>query len=114
MARTEATASWGVGVSSPVPGDNVIVEYSEASEAILGTEQNEEGAVIGQKMYDRHWTATATVQAAAGVEPPAIGSQVTANGEAWYVKSAEVVESNTNYRRIRMTLERYEHCNSTH
>ena len=113
MSTTTATASWGVSAGNGELS-GVLVEYSESVEAILGTEQNEIGSVIGQAQYDEHTTVNATVQVPVDATPPEPGASITINGKSGYVRSAEIAESNTNYRRIRVTVECYRNCTETH
>lgn len=114
MADTKtATASWGVTAEKPSGVTGVLVEFNEDSEPVLGTEQNEKGAVIGQARYDERFTASLTVQVPADADPPDPGDTVSIGGKDYYVKSAGVAESNTAYRRIRITAERYRECGQT-
>lgn len=111
---TSKTASWGISSalgSSPVTG--VITDYEEAVEPVLAPEQNEVGSTINQTMYDKHYTASFTVQVAANTPKPAVGSAVTAGGKTMYCTSSRVTENNTSYRKIAIQAECYSLCNAT-
>lgn len=108
MATTQKTASWGVSTSSPVTG--VITDWNEAEAAVNAPELNEVGSTINQTMHDIHYTATATVQVAAGTDKPAAGTAVTVNDHTYYVVNAEIVESNSAYRKITLSLESFALC----
>lgn len=105
------TATWGItGTVDSVTG--VVIEISKDEAPQLGTEINEQGAVIGQVHYDTKKTMRATIQVASTVEPPEAGAAITIDGVAGYVVSASVVESATNYRRIIVQAEAWAHCSS--
>lgn len=111
MATTAKTASWGVTETSPVTG--VITDFEEGVETVLAPEQNEVGSIINQTMYDKHFTASATIQVAKGTEKPKAGSAIMMKSKSYYVTSSRVTENNTSYRKISVTAERYEHCTAT-
>lgn len=112
MAQTvskNATASWGVyGTFTDVTG--VITDLSISQSALTGAEQNEVGSIIQQTLYDVHSTITVTVGVDSDEQPPDIGQQVTIANVKYYVTSAEIIESNSAYRKIRITAERYSNC----
>lgn len=108
---TQKTASWGVGTTSPITG--VITDYEDSCEATLAPEQNEVGSVIQQTMYDKHWTASCTVQVASNANKPKAGAAITLGSKNMYVTSARYVENNTSYRKISIQAECYEHCTAT-
>ena len=112
MAQTvnkNATASWGVyGTFNDVTG--VVTDLSISESALTGAEQNEVGSIIQQTLYDVHSTVTVTVGVASDEQPPDIGGQVTIANVKYYVTSAEIIESNSSYRKIRITAERYSNC----
>ena len=110
MATTTHTASWGVSSGAPSTVAGVVTEYTVREEAVTAEEANELGAVIGVVHYDTRKTAEFTVQVAAGTAVPSAGTAVTVSGQAYYVKTAEAVESNRDFRRIRVTAEAYANC----
>lgn len=110
MATETGTASWGVTGSAGVTG--IVTDIDSGSEPVLAPEYNELGQVVKQTHYDTVTTATATIEVAAGTNPPAAGAQITINGVTGYVKSARVVESNQAYRKISVTVEKYSKCSA--
>ena len=113
MAKTtQGIASWGVnGGVSGVNG--IVTDLERASEAQIATEQNEVGAVVKATKYDEHTTLTATVEVAAGTQPPNAGDTITIDGKQGYVTSARVVESNQAYRKIVVQAEFWKNCKQT-
>lgn len=112
MAASTTKASWGVnGSVDKVSG--VVTDLEIGHEAILGTQQNELGAVIQQTMYDKKTTMTATVEVASTINLPAHGAAVTIAGKAGYITSARLIENNTSYKKISITAEFYTNCSET-
>lgn len=110
---TTKTASWGINTalgSAVVTG--VITDWDDGDDAITAPEQNENGSTINETQYDRHFTASMTVQVAAATDKPKSGKSVNVGSQAWFVRSARVTESNTAYRKIAVNLERWELCNA--
>lgn len=108
---TTKTASWGIETalgSAIVTG--VITDWDDGEDAITAPEQNEKGTTINETQYDRHFTASMTVQVAATTEKPKSGKSVTVGGNQWFVRSARVTESNSAYRKIAINIERWELC----
>lgn len=112
MAATKSgIASWGVtGSATGVTG--IITSIEDGAEYIMAPEHNELGQVVKQTAYDTQYSATFTVEVAAGTNVPSKTTQVTVNGRSMYVKTARKLEDNNNYRRIQITAEAYENCNS--
>ena len=120
MANTKSSiATWGVtkgpftGIAAT--GSGIITSYDETTEMMVGSEQNEIGAIIGQHKYDEKTTITMTLIVADSVEMPTVGKKITLSGTdsastAAYVTSATVTESNTDFRKLRVTLEKYTNC----
>ena len=114
MATTKSLAVWGVQVETPTDiastTEGYITSFDKNSEIMVGDEQNELGAVIGKHKYDEKSTVTVSLIVAAGVEPPPIGKQITIAGVKYYITSASVVESNSDFRKLRVSAERYKDC----
>lgn len=120
MANTKSSlATWGVtkgpftGIAAT--GSGIITSYDETTEMMVGSEQNEIGAIIGQHKYDEKTTITMTLIVADSVEMPTVGKKITLSGtdssaKVAYVTSATVTESNTDFRKLRVTLEKYTNC----
>ena len=108
---TTKTASWGINTplgAAIVTG--VITDWDDGDDAVLAPEQNEKGTTINQTQYDRHFTASMTIQVAAATDKPKSGKAVQIGGNTWYVLNARVTESNTAYRKIAVNIERWELC----
>lgn len=111
-ATTSGVAAWGVqGRVSNVQG--IVTDLEQNDEAQLAPEQNEVGAVVKQTKYDEHTTLSATVEVAAGTNPPKVGDAITINGKQGYVTGARVVESNQAYRKIAIQAEFWKNCKQT-
>ena len=112
MARTtRGNASWGIkdGVSvTNVPG--VITDIDTGEEPQMEPQRNEIGAVIQQTLYDRRGEVNVTVEVAAGTAKPKTGTTITVDGVQGYVTRSRVVESNSRYRAISVTIEAYPNC----
>ena len=111
MAKTTSgMAEWGVqGGVQGVTG--IVTDLERASEAQIAPEYNEVGAVVKATKYDEHTTLTATVEVAAGTQPPNVGDNITIDGKQGYVTNARVVESNQAYRKIVIQAEFWKNCN---
>lgn len=114
MATTTSLAVWGVQVETPTDiastNKGYITSFDKNSEMMVGDEQNELGAVIGKHKYDEKSTVTVSLIVAADVEPPTIGKQITIAEGKYYITSASVVESNSDFRKLRVSAERYKDC----
>ena len=114
MATTTSLAVWGVQVDTPsdIAGatEGFITSFDKNSEMMVGTEQNELGAVIGQHKYDEKTTVSFSLIVAKDVKPPTVGKQITIDSVKYYVTSAAVTESNSDFRKLRVTAERYKDC----
>lgn len=117
-ATTTQTASWGVRTSHGAVGSGVCISWDETVEPIMAPEHNEVGAVIGQAVYDVRHTVRATynipASAATGLSNINTVQEILSYSvpTGYYVTSAEVVESNSDYMKINVGLEMYEHCTS--
>lgn len=112
MARTtKGTASWGVSDGTQVTGvSGVVTDVDAGEEPHMEPQRNEIGAVIQQTLYDRRGEVTVTVEVAAGTAKPKTGTAITVAGVQGYVTRSRVVESNSRYRAISITLEAYPNC----
>lgn len=111
-ATTSGIAAWGVqGGVNGVSG--IVTDIERAVEAQLAPEYNEVGAVVKQTKYDEHTTISATVEVAAGTQPPNAGDSITIDGKQGYVVNARVVESNQAYRKIVIQAEFWKNCKQT-
>lgn len=104
-------ATWGVkGSVSSVTG--IVTDLSVSETPSLGTLQDEIGAVVGQAHYDTQTTMSATVCVSSGTNLPQAGAQITIGDETGYVRSAEKIENNQSYQKIRVTAEKFTSCDS--
>lgn len=112
MARTtKGTASWGVSDGTQVTGvSGVITDVDAGEEPQMEPQRNEIGAVIQQTLYDRRGEVNVTVEVAAGTAKPKTGTAITVAGVQGYVTRSRVVESNSRYRAISITVEAYPNC----
>jgi hypothetical protein len=111
-ATTSGVAVWGVqGRVNSVSG--IVTDIEQSAEVQIAPEYNEIGAVVKQTKYDEHTTLSATVEVAAGTNPPEVGAQITINGKQGYVTNARVVESNQAYRKIVVQAECWKNCKQT-
>lgn len=111
---TTKTASWGIStIRGQTAVAGVVTDYDDAEEPILAPEHNEVGTVINQTQYDRHFTCSFTVQVASGTAKPLGGAAITIATKTWYVTSARITESNSAYRKIAISAERYALCTET-
>lgn len=114
-ATTEGTATWGVAGTAGLTA-SVITDFSVSRQGMFGAENNENGAVIKQTLYDEQVTVTLTAMVAAATDPPKAGDALTVAGMGtksngtYYVTGSEVIESNKDYRKIRITAECYTNC----
>jgi hypothetical protein len=112
MARTtQGNASWGVSDGTTVTGvSGVITDIDAGEDPQMEAQRNEVGAVIKQTLYDRRGEVNVTVEVAAGVAKPKTGTAITVAGVQGYVTRSRVVESNSRYRAISITVEAYPNC----
>ena len=105
----QGVASWGVtGEVSGVTG--IVTQIRTSKETIHAPEHNELGQVVKQTLYDRHETATATIEVAADAEPPSDKDAITIGGVTGYVLRSDTVEANNAYKHIEVQIEAYETC----
>ena len=112
---TKTTSGIAVGgVQGGVQGvTGIVTDLERAAEAQVAPEYNEVGAVVKVTKYDVHTTLNATVEVAAGTQPPEAGNSITIDGKQGYVMNARVVESNQAYRKIVIQAEFWENCKQT-
>lgn len=118
-------ASWGINPehrsqilsNTGNSGKGVIVEWDETSENVSADEMNEVGSKIGMTIYDRRYSVNCTVQCRNDAIAPKPGAYitVTSNGESrkYFVRNARISESNSNFRRMTMSLEGSYYSNQT-
>lgn len=111
MATTPATlthASWGVDsaitVGAPYTGC-VVADFNESTEAQHANETDQNGAVVGDTVYDQKTTMQVTLQVPAGLTHPTPGTMITINGKACELISVNEIQSNRDYKKVQINLE---------
>lgn len=117
------TASWGVrdvhtGITilEASAGNSVVLSFNLTKEPVMAPETNEVGSTIGQAVYDVHSTARCTMNIKAEVavglkeyakNPAQFAVICTIDGITYYVQNLEEIESNTDYMKLSVALERF-------
>lgn len=104
----------GWGVSKTLGGDYakcIITDWECADETQSAYCQDQNGAVIHRQDYDKKTTVTATLMAPTSVKPPTFtagsNATLTVDGNTYAVLSCREVESNRDFRKLVLTMERY-------
>lgn len=87
------------GVTSTA-GSIVLTDFTEGTNAEIAEARNASGQVTDMKAYSVGKTVTCTGYGAA----PAAGTTLTAGSGTYLVESAELVESNTDFQKVNLTL----------
>ena len=108
-----ATPGWGV--SKTLGGDYaecIITDWECADETQSAYCQDQNGAVVHRRDYDKKTTVTATLMAPTSVKLPAFtagkSSFLTVDSKVFAILSCREVQSNRDFRKLVLTLERYE------
>ena len=107
------TPGWGVAKS--LGGDYakcIITDWECADETQVAYCQDQNGAVVHRQDYDKKTTVTATLLAPATVNLPTFtagtSSTLTVDTKIFAILSCREIESNRDFRKLVLTLERYE------
>lgn len=101
-------AHWGVGIELPAPyAGCVVTDCSETDEAQHQYEYDQQGSVVGDVVYDRHYTFTCTVQVPKEVAHPQSGTVLTIGEKTYTVLNVTTIQNNQSYRKVQLTLERW-------
>lgn len=107
------TPGWGVDKS--LGGDYakcIITDWECADETQAAYCQDQNGAVVHRQDYDRKTTVTATLLAPTSVALPTFSAgstkTLTVDTKTFAVLSCREIESNRDFRKLVLTLERYE------
>lgn len=103
-------ARWGVASNGGAAGYGVVVSMETIKDALIQNETDEKGAVCRSVLYDERFRAMFCCQTAATTSPPALGASITVGGISGYVIHTEIVEQNTAFRKLRVTVEGYKNC----
>lgn len=102
-------AAWGVTrvtLGDPYTGC-VCIDCDMTIEAQHQNEQDQNGAVVGDTIYDQRKTYTLTVQVPKGLSHPTPGTMITIDGEACELISVSEIQSNRDYQKVRLVLEHW-------
>lgn len=107
------TPGWGVDKS--LGGDYakcIITDWECADETQAAYCQDQNGAVVHRQDYDRKTTVTATLLAPTSVALPTFSAgstkTLTIDSKTFAILSCREIESNRDFRKLVLTLERYE------
>ena len=116
MATTPASPTTpGWGVDKTLAGDYancVITDWECNDETQAAYAQDNKGAVFHREDYDKKTTVTATLLAPSNIAAPdftaGTPTTLTVAGKSFAVLACREVESNRDFRKLVLTLERYE------
>lgn len=107
------TPGWGVDktISGAFAG-GIITDWECADEAQVAYCQDQNGAVVHRQDYDKKTTVSATIMVSKETELPTFtagtSSTLTVDGKSFAILSCREVQSNRDFRKVVLTLERYE------
>ena len=105
-------AKWGARQVSGASAYGVVVSFEKIEDAMVQTENEEDGSVCRAVPYDSRVRIVFCVQTDARTRPPSTGSRIVVDNEIGWVQHAETIEQNTAFRKIRVTMERYKNCDT--
>lgn len=112
------TPGWGVGKT--LGGDYegcIITDWECADETQAAYCQDQNGAVVHRQDYDKKTTVTATLLAPSNIAAPKFTAgtptTLTVGSNTYAVLSCREVESNRDFRKLVLTMERYVNWPST-
>ena len=107
------TPGWGVDKS--LGGDYakcIITDWECADETQVAYCHDQNGAVVHRQDYDKKTTVTATLLAPTSVDLPTFSAgsteTLTVGTKTFAILSCREIESNRDFRKLVLTLERYE------
>ncbi len=101
-------AAWGVVETLPSPYTGcVVTDCSETEEPQHQYEYDQQGAVIGDTVYDRRFTLSLTVQIPQTQTHPKTGTCLTFRDSSYIVTAVNVLQNNRDYRKVQLSLERW-------
>ena len=105
----------GWGVTKSLGGDYancIITDWECADETQVAYCQDQNGAVVHRQDYDKKTTVSATIMVSKETELPTFtagtSSTLTVDGKSFAILSCREVQSNRDFRKVVLTLERYE------
>ena len=105
-------AKWGTNQKSGASSYGILVSYEEIDELMTQTETDEDGAVCRVVPYDKRYRTVFAVQAGPTTQKPAVGVEITVEGRKGWVQHSEVIEQNKAFKKIRVTMESYQKCDT--
>ena len=99
---------WGVGKSIDTYKQNIITDWETTTEpqAVNVTDNN--GAVCERVVYDTKTSITATLLVQEEFALPKPEDKIKVGSDQFYVVNVREVQSNKDFRKVVLTLERYE------
>lgn len=85
-------------------GGLVLTDFTEGTNAEIAEARDSTGAVTDMHAYSQGKTITATGYVTSGGTVPAAGTTISAGGGTYLVESAELVESNTDFQKMNLSL----------
>ncbi len=112
MATTSADPTipgWGVDKSITDLDNNIITDWETAEEGQFAYCQDNKGAVVHREHYDTKTTITATVlfKTTEGNAAITIDKEVSIDTQKFKVASSRLIQSNKDFQKMTLTLERY-------
>lgn len=111
MPATVGEPIWGIpDITIPNMPGSPVTQWDETAESVSRDLKDQLGATVYRKVYDRHYTATASVIVAASDESgiPEEGSTITVGEHAWFVNRVSRSASSEDFLKITIELERFE------
>lgn len=115
VTTTATTATWGV----TTPDGNIAGVTGVVTDFVITTEkvetpdvQDEEGTAVLRKFIEEHKTLDATITCKATETLPSVGDELTIDSTKYFINSITKTESNQAWTSVRISAEKYEHCNS--
>ncbi len=114
VTTTATTATWGV---TSVDSNDLKISEGVVTDAIITEEkietadvQDEEGTAVLRKFIEEHQTLDATITCKNTEKLPTVGDEITVDSKKYYINSVAKIESNQAWTSVRISAERYEHC----
>lgn len=112
VTTTATTATWGTD-KNDIGSITGIVQSFERTESLVETEpiRDNKGTIVHHIYYDKKITATATVVCKNDQAFPTEETQISIDGESFYIVNMNKVSSNRDTTKFNITLESYTNCN---
>jgi hypothetical protein len=98
---------WGVGKKFANYAKNIITDWETAVEPQAMNVADNNGAVCERVIYDEKTTVNATILVQDGFTLPKATDTLTVDGASFYVTNVREVQSNKDFRKVVLTLERH-------